>query len=232
MQKDNHAAIQALAEAGYNKESLNVLKRYANAVTSNQVAGREAVVTVPNTREHQDELMKVVSAGQFFAITRGGALMTSTDMILALERKSMLVEAKKVEQTKLKIIAYSKIVEKAKDIVSQRRGEDSEYTRSELEALIKWKQGPFPPEALSKLDKSGLQSLWNTKYQRKQPSKLKWTDQHEAKLSSLKAGEVHELEKCESIQRAFETRKDYLVSRLAILPHSHQVRPGKCCVYS
>jgi hypothetical protein len=175
--------------------------------------------------------MKVVSAGQFFSITRGGALMTSTDMILALERKSMLGKAKQVERKKVKIIGYSEIVKKAKVIVSQKHGDDPEYTRSELETLIKWKQGPFPSEALSKLDKSGLQSLWNAKYKKKQPSKLKWTDQHEAKLNSLQAGEVHELEKCESIQRAFETRKDYLVSRLAILPHSHQVRPGKCCLF-
>lgn len=110
--------------------------------------------------------MKVVSAGQFFSITRGGALMTSTDMILALERKSMLGKAKQVERKKVKIIGYSEIVKKAKVIVSQKHGDDPEYTRSELETSIKWKQGPFPSEALSKLDKSGLQSLWNAKYKK------------------------------------------------------------------
>jgi hypothetical protein len=44
--------------------------------------------------------MKVASAGQYFSITRGGALMTSADMILALEHKQVHAEAVKLQKKK------------------------------------------------------------------------------------------------------------------------------------
>lgn len=152
-------------KGGYVEDSLNVLKRFANTVTPNQVSGRESVVTLPNTRECQDQLLKVASAGQFFSITRGGALTTSTDVLLALERKQMLAEATKLEKKKDKIVAYSEVTKEAKAIVSSEKSRN-EYNKKELETLVKWKQGPFPREALSKLGKDGLQALWR-KYEKK-----------------------------------------------------------------
>jgi hypothetical protein len=208
-------------KGGYVEDSLNVLKHFANTVTPNQVAGRESIITLPNTQEHQDQLMKVASTGQYFSITRGGALMTSAAMILALEHKQMQAKAVKLQKKKDKMAAFLKVAKAAKCILSSGKN-CCNYNKKDLETLIKWKQGPFPREALSKQDKNGLLALW-IKYKKKETPDYKWMDQHEAQLRHLKNGEVDRLKDCESIQRALETQKDFLATRLGIIPLSHQI---------
>jgi hypothetical protein len=204
-------------DVGYVEDSLSLLKCSVKKVTPTQVAGRESIITLPNTRESQDQLMTVASGSQYFSITQGGAVMTSSDMILALERKQMLVEAEKLEKKKVKIIAWKKNAKKARTLLSSRQ-DDKDYGKKDLEALIKYKLGPFGNEALSKLGKGHLLKLWKQKYKAKKVPSYRWTDQHESHLRKLKNGEVTRLEDCESIKRAIKTNTDFLVTRLGVLP--------------
>jgi hypothetical protein len=88
-------------DVGYVEDSLNLLKLSVKKVTLTQVAGQESIITLPNTRECQDQLMMVARASQYFSITQHGAVMTSSDRILALEHKQMLAKAKKLEKKKV-----------------------------------------------------------------------------------------------------------------------------------
>jgi hypothetical protein len=186
-------------DVGYVEDSLNLLKHSIEKVMPTQVAGRESIITLPNTRECQDQLMTVATAGQYFSITQGGAVMTSSDMILALERKQMLAQAKKLEKKKVKIIAWKKNAKKARTLLSSRQ-DDKDHGKKDLEALIKYKLDPFGNKALSKLSKGHLLKLWKQKYKAKKVPSYRWTDQHESHLRKLKNGEVTHLDDCELIE--------------------------------
>ena len=187
-----------------------------------QVAGRESVQTEPNTRERQDLLMNFSTPGQYFSITRGGAPMTSNDMLIAIERKRMLAKAKKLQKKKDDIIAFSKEVRKAQDILSSGKSPD-QWVQKELETMIKWKQGPHHHEKLSKLLKHELKALYDGKYTAKEAPIVEWRDQDEESLRSLMAGEVPSLEEMLTDQRAMATQVDFLATRLVNIPPSQQI---------
>jgi hypothetical protein len=85
LQQNNVAAVKFLEEKGYLKASL--LKWSVITVTSNQVTSREGAWAVRHSREHQDNLMNALTAGDHFRATNGGEPMNSTDALLAMERK-------------------------------------------------------------------------------------------------------------------------------------------------
>lgn len=62
LETDNEEACQLLVDNGAQSSSL--LSRKVNRVTSEQFRGRESVRTQPCTRERQDQLMKVRTAGE------------------------------------------------------------------------------------------------------------------------------------------------------------------------
>ena len=66
----------------------------------------EIVHTVPNTREHQDALQNYQYAGDFFRITNGGDVLTSPDMIIAMERKKSGKVIKRLEKERDAKINY------------------------------------------------------------------------------------------------------------------------------
>ncbi len=165
-------------DVGYVEDSLNLLKLSVKKVTP-----------LPNTQECQDQLMMVARASQYVSITQHGAVMTSSDRILALEHKQMLAKAKKLEKKKVKIIAWKKNAKKARTLLSSRQ-DDKDYGKKDLEALIKYKLGPFGHEALSRLGKGHLLKLCKQKYKAKKVPLYRWMDQHESHLCKLKNEEV------------------------------------------
>jgi hypothetical protein len=148
--------------------------------------------------------------------------MTSNDMLIAIERKRMLAKAKKLQKKKDDIIAFSKEVRKAQDILSSGKSPD-QWVQKELETMIKWKQGPHHHEKLSKLLKHELKALYDRKYTAKEAPIVEWRDQDEETLRSLMAGEVPSLEEMETYQRAVNTQIDFLATRLAFIPQSRQI---------
>jgi hypothetical protein len=83
-EEQNHEAVAFLFSRGY--FLAGKLKGSDKRVEQGRVAGRERVLTEPNTRERQDLLMEVSTAGGFFAVTNGGGPMNSNDAIIAYAR--------------------------------------------------------------------------------------------------------------------------------------------------
>lgn len=80
-----HDAIDELVEEGMTEaEDARVFVDKVVLKTNDE---GEIVRTVPNTREHQDALQNYHYTGDFFCITNGGDVLTSPDMIIAMERK-------------------------------------------------------------------------------------------------------------------------------------------------
>jgi len=85
----NHELVDKLAAKGYSLAE-NLFQRNVKRVTVEQVASRmESPHTVPNTRERQDALMQISTAGQFTESLVEGVfcIFNSADMILAISRK-------------------------------------------------------------------------------------------------------------------------------------------------
>ena len=81
----------------------------------------EIVHTVPNTREHQDALQNYQYAGDFFRITNGGDVLTSPDMIIAMERKRSAKVIDLLEKEKTAKINYqTKLLPKAKKVFKKK----------------------------------------------------------------------------------------------------------------
>jgi hypothetical protein len=114
LQQDNHNAVEFLMNQGYLHESVTSLKHSVIQVTANQINGKEATQTIPNTREHQDQLLQVSTAGQYFSVTNGGAPTNSTDMLLAMERKQMYKTVEKLEKMRSLYLSFEAIAERGK----------------------------------------------------------------------------------------------------------------------
>ena len=84
LEKDNQSAVDSLIEAGYPKAAVKSMRITVSRVTGAQVEGREATRTAPGTRERQDALEKVSSAGAFFFATNGGSAMNTNRLSLCL----------------------------------------------------------------------------------------------------------------------------------------------------
>jgi hypothetical protein len=112
LQQNNVAAVKFLEEKGYLKASL--LKRSVITVMANQVASREGAWAVRHSREHQDNLMNALTAGDHFRATNGGEPTNSTDALLAMERKRMLKMAAKLEKLKEKYAVLEESKQRAR----------------------------------------------------------------------------------------------------------------------
>jgi hypothetical protein len=92
----NHEACNLLIAEGYLLASK--LKIAVKRVTAAQTRGRNQALTLPNTRERQDLLRDVATAGDFFRVTNGGGPMNSNDAIIAWAQKEMDDKAKQMEK--------------------------------------------------------------------------------------------------------------------------------------
>ena len=121
MEQDNHHAAEALISAGYSETAVNSLRRDAPRITEAQVSGRNAVSTMQNTRERQDLLGTVKTAGQFFRYTMGGDALNCTDMLLAYARANMEEEHKSMLKRKELASKFQPIKEKFDALIASGR---------------------------------------------------------------------------------------------------------------
>ena len=136
LEEDNHEACNQLIEAGYNAAAVNNLRRSVRRVTAAQVIGREATQTLPGTRERQDLLQTVHSAGQFFWFTMGGGAMNCSDMLYAFERKRMNLEAKSLITTRDACESFAPIKESFEVLISSGR-EAKTWLKAELRVFLR-----------------------------------------------------------------------------------------------
>ena len=82
-EQNNQDAAKWLQHRGYEHatEGARTLRRVLSAPQTPEAQNR-ITRTEPNTREHQDQLMKCNTAGLHFRLTGGGDLVTSSDWIL------------------------------------------------------------------------------------------------------------------------------------------------------
>ena len=96
LEQQNEAACNGLLQQGY--ALADKLRRTPRRITAEQVRGRAAVKTLPNTRERQDAIMSISTAGGWFHVTNGGGPMTSDDALIAFARKGGLKRVEELEK--------------------------------------------------------------------------------------------------------------------------------------
>ena len=123
----------------------------------------EIVRTVPNTREHQDALQNYHYAGDFFRITNGGDVLTSPDMIIAMERKRSGKVIKELEKERDAKLDYQNIiVPNAKKVFKKKY---PWKTAKETKAAILYAQGPFPKEKIKmSLKGDALKEIYKNRF--------------------------------------------------------------------
>ena len=124
-ERDNHEAAKWLIDNSYSTEPVNNLRRTVSRVTASQAKSRNASRTEPNTRERQDLLEQVKSAGQFFTVTVGGGAMNSSDMLYAFARKEMKKEAIELRAKKEQIISFQENKASYDGLLHEGRPQDS-----------------------------------------------------------------------------------------------------------
>ena len=67
-------------------------------ITTNQVAGREIVLTYLNTQEHQELPEKCHTVGHWFQITNRGIEINCADYSIVWKRKNMKIDAIEMEK--------------------------------------------------------------------------------------------------------------------------------------
>ena len=137
LEKDNKEAANMLIDAGYPENQVSLLVKSANRLTIAQIEGRQATATEPNTRERQDALEKVKSAGDFFRITLGGDIQNSSDMLFAFERRAMKKKAEKLEKMKAACQAFQAIKDKAVLFLQTASANPTSWTKEQLALCIR-----------------------------------------------------------------------------------------------
>lgn len=223
IEQRNHSVANRLIELGY--EQAEKGKRFVTRATLDQVHGSVNTRTLPETRARQDALMKVSTAGQFFAVTQGGECMNSSDFLLASERKSMAVEATEQSKRKAKMEAFhSQTVPAARKAYKTKY---SAWTKEDFKAAISFRRGPFPSDpapALGSLSKAQLKAMYDEMYKGNRPDRMweEWTEADEKNLDRLIAGEVTSLQETVIYGRALEAQNESLRTRLKVCSRSRR----------
>jgi hypothetical protein len=92
LEQHNHQVEEELAERGF--LIAKNIKRSINVISGTRRAAR-STKTLPNTRERQEALMGILTAGAWFKITNGGVPMNCNNAIIALELERLLDIGKK-----------------------------------------------------------------------------------------------------------------------------------------
>lgn len=212
-------------EAGYSKAGQ--LRRFITKVTEAQSTGRASIATKPHTRERQDLLAKMSTAGQFFQITQGGGPLNCTDVLIARARKENQTQAEQLKKEKGDSVVGTEIAQLAKRVLDRDKP-SKEWTVAEIRAVIRWKQGPRNVkqkfENLTKLKKEQLVSLYEDKYKNKPHCPFpEWTKEKEDKLQYLLSGEIDEVLDTR-VQRALDTEQAFVCGRFLAFCQSRRLK--------
>jgi hypothetical protein len=176
--------------------------------------------TAPNTREHQDNLEKVATAGQFFAVTGGGGVLNQADFLIAAERKRMRGEGEELEKVKKNVVDFherKRIPRKACTVY--KKGYEN-WKKDDFQIAIQFRRGPNPAKGvkpLSKLQSAGLKREYEKNHFGNPGRKWKpWSPKQEAELQRLLSGEISSLEETVIYGRALEAQNEFLSTKLQV----------------
>ena len=215
----NRSACMILTNSGYKLASK--LQLTLRKVQPNQVQGRQSVLTVANTLQRHDLLMKVVTAGKYFHVTNGGVPMNSNDeALIAHARKEMTATGVKMQKEKDDLREYSVVCQQVEELFLTKPEEswDRRWTNSDLRLVIHWKQGPKPQppldHKLSGLLKPSLQALYRDTYSIVEPNHSVWTVEKQAEMDRLLDGDIEDFYQEVGLQRALERDEEELAIRM------------------
>ena len=214
LEDENHAADTYLQSVGYRLTPR--LRRSVRTVTQEQTATRNETVTLPNTRERQDLLMSVATAGGWFKVTNGGGPMNSNDALIAMARKKMFKDADELQKVKETCEQHAENEEAALAIIAAKPNY-KDWLVAELRSVLKWRQGPSPPqtEKISSMAKALLRRLYVDKYKDVDlVSRREWTEEDDAMLEKLRGGEVLDIYNNTALKNSMERNDECLRMRL------------------
>jgi hypothetical protein len=111
--------------------------------------------------------MKCSRAGHFFEIIDGGGVLNSADMLLAKERKDMLVRAQALEKRKKSLEDYTMVSIEAVEVFNKPY---IGWLKNDFKIALKYKHGPNAPQeetSISGWGKKKLKQQYDLKYKGK-----------------------------------------------------------------
>ena len=226
VETQNHLTAKWLQEhgCGLASEGMRFLKRIS--VSDTALAG--TTQTCPNTREHQDLLQKCSTAGVHFRLTGGGDVVTTSDWIMAHERKAMPALLKEAQKIKTSKIQYKDIEEKAVEVYSK---DYCDSKKLDLQTAIQYKEGPVPDDKIDiNKNKPELKTIYEEKFlgKRRDRSKLfEWTEEEEANLHALREGEIPDYKLTAVWNGAIEKQIEFLATKHKNLPFARRLKVHK-----
>ena len=213
----NHNAVETLCDAGYSKAKdckSSVKEKEDDPFSSS----RDNVTTRPNTRERQELLATSKRrAGTFFRITRGGAMLNTTDMLIAIEMNRMKDKAKKLQKVKDDCLYRAELLESVEDIMDC-GGPRRLY---QYKKCIEWKSKKKPGQ--KKL--AALKAEWENKYAKAdEPPVVIWTTKKEARLQRLERGDIDNIFDNSLFKHARATKCSFLRKQLNLVDLKSQVQ--------
>jgi hypothetical protein len=232
LEKDNHEVVAKLEEKGYKlaKEG----KRFIKRLSVEQIQGREAVRTAPNTRERQDALAKAHRAGQYFHIMNGGGVLNCADLLIGLERKEMAKKADEMRKEKEAILKSSLVLEEAQAVLLK---PESSWLRPDFILAIKSKiaehSNDVPKGGWSKILVKDMKELWITRFKALPGIVVnQWDDEKETELRRLSSGQINSVQETAVYGRSLEKNEQSVIYRFkAMGPESQQRILQECKAY-
>ena len=171
-------------------------------------------------------LQNYKTAGDLFCLTNGGAVSTSPDMIIALERKRNVKVIKELEKEKAAKINYQeKIVPNAKKVFKKKfpwkHGVD-------YKAAILYRQGPLPEEKVKMGQHSDvLKEIYMTRFFGKSRGlsreELFHTRAAETKIELMESGELVDHTETAIWNDTINTQTNFLETKTRNIPFNQQL---------
>ena len=229
LEKELHEVIDLLVEEGM-VEALDA-KVYVDKVVLKTGDEGGTVFTIPNTREHQDMLQNCKYGGDFFRLTNGGDVLTSPDMVLALERKRSVKVIDMLEKEKTAKINYqTKLVPKAKKVFKKKY---PWKTAADTKIAMLYKLGPIPKEKIKMSQNSDvIKEIYRTKFFGKSRGlsreELYHTRAAETKLELRKSGELVDHTETKIWNDTLNTQTNFLQTKMRNIPFDQQLKVHRC----
>jgi hypothetical protein len=224
----NHRLVDSLISKGYRLAA--EAKRDLKEVGADEIhRSMELAYTEPHTRERQNRLQTIHQAGQFYRYTFGGAILNSSDYLLALERKDMLAEYENLKKKKESVLQYHDEIIPAAMIAFKRSYK--KWSSQIFYYAVKYKQGielrQGEEKVLKSASKSKLKEAYEKLYKGHKRStvakeSVKWTEEDEQRMNNCEKGVINDLTETAIFGNAVEANNEYIVARLDIVSSSRR----------
>ena len=237
MEKENHEVVNELVKLGY--VLAKNLERKLKIVTKEQQRAR-ACTTVPNTKDRQEKLINITTAGAWFNATGGGACLNCDDALIAFEmkrrneKKNELVKMKKALNSREKQIKQAREVMKAKGEhynAKDKKNKNGKYVanwnQSDLKAMIRWKD---PKASFKDINGDKYVELWNkVKDNKDSADRICWTERDEELLKNLESESgIYSIYQTHIMRKAEKQKKEQLLIKVNALTDRSKMNLLRC----